>query len=575
MTFRVFGQAVTTTKPQFPKEKVYVHVNSTTVFVGEYLLYSLYCLDEEILAPSRVSKIAYVDLIGENGKRIFQQKIRLEKGRSYSDFFIPTSVVSGNYKLVGYTRWMQNFSKEEFFRQNITIINPYTSDQSVFLKEESDSLAYTGTGIQKIPSWENHPASEISSNWAIQLESSKFGPREKVVFNLTSKEIETEGSSVSISVRKIPSMSSPSLITSNFVKTYRNTDSNMKATKLGSYTYLPEIRGELIAGRVLDKLTSKPVKKVGVSFSLPGYGAHFKTAYTNDDGTFYFSIQDEYEGEAATVHVLGDENETCRLEMFADERPDMTEEDFYAFQLTETMRESILERSFHNQIENAFFSVKPDTVLTVSSKIPFFLENSLAYQLDDYTRFPTLRETVVEILEHLWIKRESQEKRTFKVRVNPPYSESDNRPLVLMDGVQVLDHESLMDYNARQIEKITIGRGRYVFGKQVYDGVMSIETFDRDYNLPYNGTSSLLVQLSKPQARKNYFMQNYVENGSPSNQNIPDFRYQLLWIPVAKTNNSSEFSFFTSDVKGKFEIRVEGFSKTGGPISLKETIIIE
>ena len=144
-----------------------------------------------------------------------------------------------------------------------------------------------------------------------------------------------------------------------------------------------------------------------------------------------------------------------------------------------------------------------------------------------------------------------------------------------MDGVQVLNHENLMDYNARQIEKIAIGRGRYVFGKEIYDGVMSIETFEKDFNLVHNGTSSLEVSLDKPQARKNYFKQNYLNKTGTNNQNIPDFRYQLLWIPTVQANGSSEFSFFTSDVKGKFEIQVEGFSKTGNPISLREAIQVE
>ena len=575
MSFKGFSQDGITSQLQFPKEKVYVHVNATTAFVGEYLLYSLSCLDGETLEPSKVSKIAYVDLIGENGKRIFQQKVRLDKGRAYSDFFIPTTVVSGNYKLVGYTQWMQNFDKEEFFRQNITIINPYTSNQSVFLKEERDSLAYGVKEVQKLPPEVHHSASEANSNLAIQLESSKFGPRKKVVFNLKSKELQTEDYNVSISVRKIPSMSSPQLIASSSLKASRNKNVVVQSSKPMTYRYLPEIRGELISGRVFDKSTSKPAKEVGVSISFPGYNSHFKTAFTKEDGTFYFSIQEEYEGEVASIQVLGDENESYELEILAKEKLDLKEEDFFAFRLTEAMQEAILERSFHNQIENAFFSVKPDTVLTASSKTPFFLENNLEYILDDYTRFPSLRETVVEILEHLWIKRESPEKRTFKVRVNPPYSESDKKPLVLMDGVQVLNHENLMDYNARQIEKIAIGRGRYVFGKEIYDGVMSIETFEKDFNLVHNGTSSLEVSLDKPQARKNYFKQNYLDNTGTNNQNIPDFRYQLLWIPTVQANGSSEFSFFTSDVKGKFEIQVEGFSKTGNPISLRETIQVE
>ncbi|PRX54550.1 hypothetical protein [Flagellimonas meridianipacifica] len=575
VTSEGFGQNMATNKNQFPKERVYVHVNSTTAFVGEYLLYSIYCLDEETRKPSRISKIAYVDLIGEDGKLVFQQKVKLNDGRSYSDFFIPTTVVSGNYKLIGYTQWMQNFDREEFFRQNITVINPYTSDQRVFLKQGPDSLAQSSSVIQTQVLKGNDLTSNIATDLAIKLESSRFGTREKVVFQLALKELKTKDYSVSVSVRRKPYMPSPSLVSSHFMKTLEGKDAIKPSSQSNSYPYLPEIRGELISGRILNKSTMRPAKAMGVSLSISGYNSHFKTAYTNLDGTFHFSIQDDYGGETAIVQILGDENEAYKLEIFDNKQPIVKEEDFFSFQLEEEMEAGILERSFHNQIENAFFSVKPDTVQTIGSKTPFFLENNLEYILDDYTRFPTLRETVVEILEHLWIKRESSGKRTFKVRVNPPYSESDKKPLVLMDGLQVLNHESLMEYNARQIEKISVGRGRYVFGKEVYDGVISIETFKKDYNFPLDGTSRMSVKLVKPQARKKYFIQRYLESEDLNNQSIPDFRYQLLWMPNVFINESGSFTFFTSDIKGEFEICVEGFSKKGIPVSLRETIIVE
>ncbi|MEM9076615.1 MAG: hypothetical protein AAGC43_06225 [Bacteroidota bacterium] len=560
---------------QFPKEKIYVHVNSTTAFVGEYLLYSIYCLDEKTLQPSKLSKIAYVDLISEDGKRVFHHKVRLKNGRSYADFFIPTDVLSGNYKLIGYTQWMRNFDQSEFFRQNITIINPYSSNQNVFLKGVADSLNQVSIQTATIPLQEGKPSKFFGDDLTIKLESDRFGVREKVSFFLASKTNETDEYNVSISVRKVPVVPSPKPIPSFSLRDSKLENALNEGSTVRSYPYLPEIRGELLSGKVLDKETSMPIPEAGVSLSIPEFNSHFKTAHTNADGSFHFSIQNEYEGEIAAIQILQDMNEAYKLEMLDKEKLATEEVDFFSFQITQQMEEDILERSFHNQIENAFFSVKPDTVQTVSPKVPFFLDSGLEYILDDYTRFATFRETVVEILEHLWITRESPEKRVFKVRVNPPYTESDKKPLVLMDGLQVLNHEKLMEYNARQIEKVSIGRGRYVFGKEVYDGVISIETFQRDYRPPFDGISTLGIKLRKPQAPKKYFQQRYLDNDSDEGKRIPDFRYQLLWEPKVTMNNSRVFSFFTSDVKGKFELHVEGFSKTGNPISVRETIMVE
>ena len=60
-----------------------------------------------------------------------------------------------------------------------------------------------------------------------------------------------------------------------------------------------------------------------------------------------------------------------------------------------------------------------------------------------------------------------------------------------------------------------------------------------------------------------------------SNQ-IPDFRQQLLWIPNLKLNkDGTTIEFFTSDIIGNYEIRVEGFTVKGKPVSIKEVITVE
>ena len=52
---------------------------------------------------------------------------------------------------------------------------------------------------------------------------------------------------------------------------------------------------------------------------------------------------------------------------------------------------------------------------------------------------------------------------------------------------------------------------------------------------------------------------------------IPDYRYQLAWETNLKLEkNNTSLSFFTSDMEGVYEINLEGFSKDGQPLSLKE-----
>jgi hypothetical protein len=110
-------------------ETVYVHHSGSLFFTGEYLFYKVYCMEMESKKLSRLSKVAYVELIGENQDIIFRHKIPLEKGIGQSDFFIPNSVPSGNYKLIAYTQWMKNGGVEHFFQSYISILNPYLGNQ--------------------------------------------------------------------------------------------------------------------------------------------------------------------------------------------------------------------------------------------------------------------------------------------------------------------------------------------------------------------------------------------------------------------------------------------------------------
>ena len=86
-----------------PEEKVYVHLSSTSLFSGERLYFKVYCLNKETNSPGNDSKIAYVTIVGDNNNILSKQKIKLIKGEGFSDFLIPTSIPSGQYKLIAYT----------------------------------------------------------------------------------------------------------------------------------------------------------------------------------------------------------------------------------------------------------------------------------------------------------------------------------------------------------------------------------------------------------------------------------------------------------------------------------------
>ncbi|MGB5317293.1 MAG: hypothetical protein WBN56_14940, partial [Robiginitalea sp.] len=118
---------------ELPMESLYIHTPGTLYMPGEYLYYSLYCINTQTYRLSELSEVAYLQLIGEDNTVVFTQKIDIEKGRGQGDYFFPTDLPSGNYKLVAYTHWMKNAGVSQFFSADLTFLNPYRSDQNVFL----------------------------------------------------------------------------------------------------------------------------------------------------------------------------------------------------------------------------------------------------------------------------------------------------------------------------------------------------------------------------------------------------------------------------------------------------------
>lgn len=566
-----FGQAIVTNSSEMngyqeiPQENIFVHYNTGLLFSGEYLYYRVYCFNSETRQLSKLSKIAYVELIGEDKNSVFKHKIRLKDGLGQGDFFIPTSVPSGNYKLVAYTQWMLNGEGSLFFQNDISIINPYLGNQKTILLDtlKGDTQKVTNNIINEYETL----GIKISTN------KKTYGLREKVTLNLNGSESLIDGD-YSLSVRKAYHIEDASRSNSNNYSSMYSGNIRSKNKSVLDELYLPELRGELISGMVTDK-NGKPASGKKVAISIPGKDFIFKMANTNSEGIFYLNLDKEYEAENAIVQVLGDDKENFKLDINEPASANTSKLTFHKFKITPAIKNLILERSIYNQIENSYFSLKPDSIITPIVKAPFYVGNlSNTYLLDDYTRFNTVKEVFVEIVDHVWIKS-SKEGTVFKIRESDN-EETDLLPLILMDGILIQNHDHLLEYNARSMERISVLRDKFYYGTQLFQGIIAIETKDGDYKNRQYGDYVLDHKLFKPLEEKKYFQQSYKMNNANGSTRIPDLRNQLLWLPDLDIHSTSmSIPFFTSDNKGHYEICLEGFTKNGKPVSVRKVISVE
>ncbi|MEM9649337.1 MAG: hypothetical protein AAF969_12720 [Bacteroidota bacterium] len=590
------------------QERIHVHINDSFFISGEYLYYKIYCLEAKRNKLSTISKIAYLELLGNDGAVVFKHKVKLDKGQGQGDFFIPVSIASGSYKLIAYTHWMLNAGQEAFFKTDIAVVNPYKeldkSLQWINKKQQIDSVSRAATikaehtEVKQVNnlSKESDDSLELGSeeesqhritgnelpsanfskerkagHYHIVLPKKTFKQRELVEFELESEKQSVTGGFFSVSVRKVdslPRFSRPKPTNMEF-----SIKIGTKNNKLGDTIFLPELRGELLSGNLIDENDSLLTDEKMI-ISLSKTYPTIKTTITDEKGKFFININEEDRNGEIELMVLGDSTASKRIVLDESSPINYHELNLDTLKVSSQMIKIISERSVHNQIESAYFHKRNDSVLIEKSKHKFLNELPEKYVLNDYKRFSSLSETIVEVIDNVWIKKEKNH-YFIQIRGAESFFVNPNEvPLVFVDGFFVSDINSLLEYDVKKVISIAVSRDKYYVGPQIFHGILSISTSDKDFK-PQE-TDFLRKQIPPPLPKKKYFFQRHNAEIPEAQKKYPDFRYQLFWEPELEiTDKRKGVSFYTSDNPGNFEIIVQGYTFDGKPVSLSESFIVE
>lgn len=103
------------------QEKVYVHTDNSTYFVGDTLWYKAYVVRSDNLQPTNLSKLLYVELLTPDGYLVERQHVVVNaNGATCGQFELKDSLYSGYYEIRAYTRWQLNYNvtEKDFTRDN-------------------------------------------------------------------------------------------------------------------------------------------------------------------------------------------------------------------------------------------------------------------------------------------------------------------------------------------------------------------------------------------------------------------------------------------------------------------------
>lgn len=547
------------TGDEFQTEIPKIIINANVLLTGECLSYKVYNLLESGKTSTQ-SKISYVSLRTDKDSVIFDHKLKLQHGTAYGTFFIPPALKTGKYKLLNYTNFSLDNEIKAVAHRKVYIINPFIKSVTNVQKDSAQTkevLAPYAIPISFAPQ-------ALSSGPSIKTNKPSYKKREKISIGIENPSGAKGYGNYTLSVRKVDPVKVPDPRLSNYTN----------VAEMGNMLYIPELRGEIISGKVLTLENKEPAANKIVALSIPGKNYVFKTAKTNSKGQFFLSIDEPYETKNCIIQINEPNRERYKITL-DHKRYKIKEEEFPTLKLDAGLKDWLQERSIQLQIANAYF--KQDSIVAdIGLENLFYKGLGTEFKLDEYTRFPSLKETFVEVITLARIRKKNGKDALEVFDPYNPYKEgpfSTLAPLLLLDGILVQDPNDILFYNAREIESIRVFPQTYRYGPKIYRGIIDFKTIEEDYEPHLDRPHIIEFKLIRPLPEKKYSSPDYSSN---TLDRIPDYRTQLCWEPNMELSSEAiTNSFYASDVAGIYAVTLEGYTNNGQYVFVEQRLVVE
>src|SRR5579863_1294272 len=342
--------------------------------------------------------------------------------------------------------------------------------------------------------------------------------------------------------------------------------SEVMDSKKPSFEFLPEIEGPVVNGKIINKLTGAPVAFSGAWLSIPGDDYAFSSATSDAQGIVHFGFRDIYKNNAIVVQPALQKDSFNRIDINNSYSDKFSSNTLRPMTLSRSLESILVSRSISTQVENTYsIERKRQYIKTNPDTTSFYGKPDKQYNLDDYTRFQTMEEVMRVFIEDVRVRKDG-EKYNFKVRnrLFNTYFEED--PLILLDGIPVSDASKIIALDPQKIKRIEVVMYNYYTGSSVFAGIVNVKSYSGEIGATQIDPNSLVIEYDGLQQQREFYSPQYGSKESEESH-IPDFRNVLYWAPQITTglDGKSQLSFYSSDLKGKFAVVVQGITPDGLP----------
>ena len=339
-----------------------------------------------------------------------------------------------------------------------------------------------------------------------------------------------------------------------------------------------ESDGYVLSGSVKDKNTHKPLLNQVVYLSAIDSVSLLDYAITNQNGQFYFLLNEENLKNKNILQLAGDTSvQNAGIDWKLDDKnafvPISKRHNSYALNkneqefISEFKKIKLVELVYHPSIP-----VDTEVIQQKKQKKSFYFDPDYTIYPKDFYDLPDFREIAKNLIPTVSFKKK---KDAYSVEI---YDEDNHiifsdGSLVLLNGIPFTDLNYIQTLGSDKIERIEVVNSRILYGRLSFNGILSIFTKDLEIPGSYLVKNSYIIQLANMVKSNINYSYNNSQKGS---SRLPDFREVLYWNPdvVLQPGSGKEIHFRTSQLTGTYNINIQGIGSNGSPIYLNKTITI-
>lgn len=560
LIFLLLFASVTVVRAQSPLvERTYIATDRDVYLAGETVWCSAFCVDAGTGGLSSLSSTVFLELHSARGKAL-EAKVALAEGRGGGNFELPRNLPTGNYRLIAYTalnRGERGYQYDGLCSKTISVYN-------IFSRERVEA------GVKVVETLPVAPDAPAEAGELTLLLPAAFKAGEGFSFQIESPAEATLCVSVS-HADALPRNENPTI--GNFL-------SALSSVVRPDYSeqILPDYEGEVIRGRIVGFNPESRESLAGkyAFLSAPGNQSDIYASRIDSAGNLIFFTGNIFGQKEQITEIEGiDPNLNCHVEL---------ESPFTATGVTPplplplcaSVAEALSVRAATMQIERRF---KTDTLLEyLPRRDNVLFEDNVGhrYHLDDYTRFPLVKELFIEFILEVTVRERAGE-QTIHVSIREGESNTNfsRQPaLVLLDGVPVFDHGKILDYDPLLVENIDVYPYVYFISGRQFDGVVNLETYKHTLPAMQFGSNVRVVNFQGVSFPAAYRREASSGDSAPT---YPDYRQTAYWHPLVHIPAGGRVVLegLLPDYPGDFILTVEGLTSDGRPVRAERSFSVK